>query len=250
MKIGIINVGANTRQGSLKSPKFKDGTFEFVPIPEEKCPDYKKIPRYKDLNFRYKNYSDFIPEKMYDVRAHNDPEFETNTYGDLVDSKKSKKASRLREMTEGDVLLFLANLFSWEKKSFSKQGQFYIVGYLKIDSKPINLKITSKKDMMAMNNNIHVKRVLKDKRNYIGDWVFVGTKDSGLFKKAVPFPFELATKIVFDKEGNKIKHSKKQSDLSTLASYTRAFRPIEGPRLEKRIDIFINHINKYEKISI
>jgi hypothetical protein len=53
-KIFIINVGVNASHGRLRSPIFRDETFEFMPIPEDgkgfhNYPDCPLLPRYRDL---------------------------------------------------------------------------------------------------------------------------------------------------------------------------------------------------------
>ena len=130
MKYGIINVGVNTSHGSLKSPIFEDNTFEFVPIPEKKCLDYYKIPKYKELHFRYKNYSKFIPKNKFEVRAHNDPEFHTFTYGDYP--TKSPRAANLKRIEPGDILVFLARLVLWGGGRYLGPPGFFLVGYFEI----------------------------------------------------------------------------------------------------------------------
>ncbi len=54
-KIAIINVGANTASGALKSPIFKDGTFEFVPVEIGGLFCWDKIPENDNENENLKN---------------------------------------------------------------------------------------------------------------------------------------------------------------------------------------------------
>jgi hypothetical protein len=83
-RIFIINVGVNTRHGALKSPLFEDGSFEFIPIPEDKeCKYCELLPRYCELKpYSNHNLLEIIPKKYHNLRVHNDPEFDTFTYGD------------------------------------------------------------------------------------------------------------------------------------------------------------------------
>ena len=51
MRIYVANVGANSGHRGLFSPRFADGTFEFVPIPSfDEDPDRQPgVIRYRDL---------------------------------------------------------------------------------------------------------------------------------------------------------------------------------------------------------
>ena len=51
-RIYLANVGANAAH-SFSSPIFADGTFEFLPIPEEPPIDGPHAVRYQDLRSRY-----------------------------------------------------------------------------------------------------------------------------------------------------------------------------------------------------
>ena len=50
----MVNVGVNASHGALRSPIFTDGTFEFLPIPEDRrlwsptLPAYPKLAAYND----------------------------------------------------------------------------------------------------------------------------------------------------------------------------------------------------------
>ena len=132
-RIFIINVGVNASHGSLRSPIFSDGTFEFLPIPESRdskrgCPECTLLPRYLDL-FREKLL--YLPRKSYNLRVHNDPEFETFTYGDYP--TRFPRASNLRYIVKGDYLFFLARMVEWKNGSFSGTAGFYLVGFFDIE---------------------------------------------------------------------------------------------------------------------
>ena len=53
-RIFLVNVGVNASHGALRSHIFSDGTFEFLPIPEERrlwsptLPAYPKLEAYND----------------------------------------------------------------------------------------------------------------------------------------------------------------------------------------------------------
>jgi len=59
-RIFLINVGVNASHGSLRSPIFEDGSFIFVPIPEE---GGNSTLTYREL---FQGKLDFIPSRFRD----------------------------------------------------------------------------------------------------------------------------------------------------------------------------------------
>ncbi len=113
-EIVIINIGGNTSKneappGSL----FNDGTFRFVPI-KEGYPG-KRTPTYEELGL-----SEWVdtPKDF----AHNDPEFETMTFGDW---KNKSRAANAGKLNEGDFLFFLAALSSEEDRKKENQVVYF-----------------------------------------------------------------------------------------------------------------------------
>ncbi|GAH85242.1 unnamed protein product, partial [marine sediment metagenome] len=112
-QIFIANVGVNTSYG-IMSPIFEDSSFEFIPIKEEKSIIGPNILTYEDLKCFNSNDKliKYLPERRHDIiskqRVHNDPEFDTFTYGDVIDSSKPK-SSNLSLIKKGDYLFFIAN---------------------------------------------------------------------------------------------------------------------------------------------
>ena len=99
-KIYIANVGVNAKYEDtygIKSPIFEDGTFEFIPIKESSEISGKHILRYRDLKCFNSNDKliKFFPDKKREELAnhyvHNDPEFETSPYGDLIVGRKASE---------------------------------------------------------------------------------------------------------------------------------------------------------------
>ena len=84
MRLYLINVGANSSHGPLFSPLFEDGTFELLPIPERdsnldssrQAVHYRDLPSYYQPGDRLLRY---VPQAIWDVACHNDPEFESFT---------------------------------------------------------------------------------------------------------------------------------------------------------------------------
>ena len=86
----IINVGANTSHSGLVSPLWENGTFCFMPIPEEgTSPDPNRdlfsccpnLPTFKD--FVKPQIAFCVHEKYLTKKVHDDPEFETFAVPDI-----------------------------------------------------------------------------------------------------------------------------------------------------------------------
>jgi hypothetical protein len=80
----LLRVGIDSGCGGIQGPLFKNGTFEFVCIPDRKR---VSIHTYGNLVGRNGgHFVDYFPEsrrkQMAEQHVHVDPEFETFTYGD------------------------------------------------------------------------------------------------------------------------------------------------------------------------
>ena len=132
-RIYLINVGSNARH-PFCSPLFPDGRFEFLPIPEEPNLSGSHAVRYGDLRSFYDpngSLTPYLPERWLSVAAHNDPEFETFTYGDNCEA--NPRASSLRRVRPMDYLVFIASLCVWEDGKTSHRHGFYLVGFLEVE---------------------------------------------------------------------------------------------------------------------
>lgn len=228
-RIFIINVGANASHGRLRSPIFENNTFEFVPIPETgrrvSCPDCLGLPRYSDLlTFNNLDYYDFIPKSYLELRVHNDPEFDSYTYGDYPTI--SPRAMNLRKAVKGDFIFFLARLVRYNYGSFGKPG-FFLIGCFEVES--ILKDVVEKPDDKALHffgKNAHVQRALYSKRFWDGFWVFKGSKKSRRFKHAISFDKKFCDSVLLDSRGNTLVWPSHRSELQIIGSYTRACRVI------------------------
>ena len=127
-KVLFLRVGIDLGCGGTLGPIFPDGTFEYVPIPEN--PQYVS-PRsvyYHDLPARHGGtLAYYVPRRYQEAAAHYDPEFETFTYGDPA---RNKRAQLLR-LDDGDLLVFYAGLRPVESPTVSR---LYIIGYFTVAS--------------------------------------------------------------------------------------------------------------------
>jgi len=132
-KAVLLRVGIDSGSGGIQGPLFKDGSFEFVCIPDNKgvsvhrygtCVGKNGIP-----------HSDYFPagkrKAVAGQHVHLDPEFETFTYGDPTLPKRS-----LRTLEKGDFLIFYAGLQDWDEDAGWNRNHspaLYIVGYFVVE---------------------------------------------------------------------------------------------------------------------
>lgn len=132
-KTVLLRVGIDSGSGGIQGPLFKDGSFEYICIPDKKG---VSVHTYGSLLGRNGTpHSDYFPvRKRREVakqHVHLDPEFETFTYGDPTTPKRS-----LQTLEKGDYLIFYAGLQGWEKDSGWSQGTppaLYIIGYFVVE---------------------------------------------------------------------------------------------------------------------
>jgi hypothetical protein len=239
-RVFIINVGVNASHGSLRSPLFEDGSFVFVPIPETvKCPDSDLVPTYREaLPYALP----YIPECCHTAKVHNDPEFETLTYGDFPETRG--RAAALKHMEPGDYLCFLAPLVRWSGigAGFTKEAGFYIVGYFQVaevikgvtDATPLSV-------LRRIRHSAHVKLAMCGVGGK-GFWVIRGSPQSQLLPCAMPFDRELADRVMRDRRGRPWKWREDQSVLQTIGSYTRSCRMITG---QAKTELLLDRIGRH-----
>jgi len=188
MQVVLVRVGIDAGSGGMQGPLFRNGTFEFVPIPD-KLPLKKKprgekpIPTYGNTAGAYgRKLMDCFPEprqeKQKDQPIHQDPEFETFTYGDPTTLK-----SGLKKLEPGDLLVFYAGLEGWG--NFRSDPRLYIIGYFEVQTAGKVSAFTSREIQAVFGENAHVcdqRRFRKDKPALV---LVKGTKKSRLLKQAV-----------------------------------------------------------------
>ena len=222
-RIFIINVGANT-SNALQSPLFEDGRFELVPIPEDGSKRSKSLLRYADLR-QFNAPSEPLLALFPDLpvnpeeRAHNDPEFDTLTYGDNIRLK-----SNLRRLKEGDLLFFLARLVPYDGQRFNRrEAIFALVGYLEIAERidrPDDLLFASP----AFSHNAHVRRWMAAPSSFEGYAVFKGSAKSRRFRYAVPFNREFVDHVPILKADGSRWEWERTTELGVIGSNTRTAR--------------------------
>ncbi len=215
MRVYLANVGANSSD-RFASPLFDDGTFEFLPIADKESP---RAVRYRDLRSHYdsgRDLRDYVPQDLWNAACHNDPEFETLTYGDSGDNGRS---SNLTSLERGDVLLFLVRL-SRRAGARAKPAKltpgdgFYLIGGLHAESEAAFLT----PDSPRFTRNAHA---LRGDRRFLG---VAGTDKSRRLDRAVPVTREICDQAFRDTYGQPWEWSAHRSELGVIGSYTRACR--------------------------
>jgi hypothetical protein len=108
-------------------PLFPDGTFEYVPIPENPKKASSRSLRFSQISARSGgSLEQFVLPRFRSAFAHYDPEFETLTYGDPTKYKRGQ----LRRLTREDLLVFYAGLRPTEQRTGSK---LYLIGYFMVE---------------------------------------------------------------------------------------------------------------------
>jgi hypothetical protein len=186
MNIVLLRVGIDTGCGGIHGPLFRDGTFEFIPIPEK----YKEGEdrTYGNTQGRQgRKLIEYFPERHKDTMRsrpiHADPEFDTFTYGDPTSLK-----ARLRDLKNGDILAFYAGLKGF---GFESEDALYLIGYFVVQEAGKANQFSSVELRTLFGRNAHVrnrKRFGVDKDDLVlvkGD-----NKASCFLKKAVKISSE------------------------------------------------------------
>jgi len=231
-RIYLANVGANASH-RFAGPTFADGTFEFLPIPEDRDLPGDHAVRYRDLRAYNEPSADllkYVPERLWPWPVHNDPEFETFTCGD--NCATSPRAAALKRLERGDYLLFLARLETWADAGPTGEFGFYLVGFLEIDE--VLRDVTSRPDDEVLERfgaNAHVRRGLSNSTLWDRFWVFRGSGRSRRFQRAVPVTRALASEVFTAADGRPWCWDQGRSDLQVIGSYTRSCRCVIDPAI-------------------
>lgn len=129
MKVILLRVGIDTGSGGIAGPLLKGNTFDFVPI--EAGRPHARQRTYGNQSGRHKRrlieyFPDRLKAKMRGRPVHDDPEFQSCTYGDPTRPKQG-----LRDLQRGDLLVFYAGLCSWPDDCVGPTA-LYIVGYFEV----------------------------------------------------------------------------------------------------------------------
>lgn len=229
----MVNVGVNASHGALRSPVFPDGTFEFLPIPEDRrlwsptLPAYPKLGAYNDPD---KTLADYAPVSRWNDRLHDDPEFRTFTYGD--DPRRTGRGAGLKPCGPGDYLFFLARLVGHDGENrFVGPPGFYLIGFFRVSDVLRDVETyPTGRDFMVFGANAHIRRAAYHARALDRFWVWKGDPEASLrLPIAVPLDRELAESTLLDARGRPWAWKSNRSELQTIGSYTRSGRLVIDP---------------------
>jgi len=150
MKAVLLRVGIDSQYGGNVGPIFEDGSFEYVPIPEDEKSTEERT--YSDTKGQSGELlSNFVGKIFKNMKIHFDPEFETFTYGDHL--TKSKIFARMDKV---DYLVFYSGLKPYNNESYPRG--LYIIGYFCIDQIFTYDELQNDSVKEKLKNNAHVKR--------------------------------------------------------------------------------------------
>lgn len=182
MQVVLLRVGIDTGSGGILGPLFRDGSFEYIPIPDNFRGTGVDRRTYGNTRGRAgQRMADYFPdarrERLFHQSVHLDPEFETFTYGDPTRPKAS-----LRRLSEGSLLVFYAGLRGWD---FDCPPALYIIGYFEVARAGLATSFSEAELTRLFRGNFHVmhEEVFEDQKDRL---VLVkGSANSRLLKKAV-----------------------------------------------------------------
>lgn len=169
----LIRVGIDETFCKWHAPFRDDGTFCYVPIPEQK----RFRPRMKTTYDDFQLYADRFgvgwPASLTE-HCHRDPDFGHVTYGD-----RGNKASRIKStLKEGDYLVFYASFQNIDRPPRPRSLTYAVIGIIQIDRIQLARTIESR----DWHRNAHTRSVPTET-----DVVFFGNpKTSGRLHKHLP----------------------------------------------------------------
>jgi len=175
----MLRVGIDMGSGGTHGPLFRDGSFEFIPIPDGFGMDDRTYGN--TLGTHGRKLVEFLPKslqaRMASQSMHVDPEFSTFTYGDPTPPKAG-----LRHLQTGDTLVFYCGLQGWD---FESPPGLYLVGYFDVQAAGKARDFHERELRRLFGENFHVRHrdIFEQQKDSL---VLVkGSANSRLFNKAV-----------------------------------------------------------------
>ena len=151
MNVVLLRVGIDSGRGGMQGPLFRDGSFDYVPVPDlEGCGPHTYG---NTLSMRGRVLIDYfkgpIRESMINTPLHYDPEFVSFTYGDPHRPKKS-----LSKLQMGDLLVFYCGLEGWD---FESEPALYLLGYFEVHKAGLRRDFTEGELQADFPQNYHIQ---------------------------------------------------------------------------------------------
>jgi hypothetical protein len=178
MKVALLRVGVDSGCGGMQGPLFRNGSFEFIPIPDTRLLDHRTYGNISGSSGR--PLVEFFPpgrqKRMASRPMHVDPEFQTFTYGDPTPPKRG-----LRHLQEGDLLVFYAGLEGFD---FTSPPALYFIGYFEVEAAGLATSFSASQLKKYFAKNFHAMHtnLFQQQKN---DLVLVkGSERSRLYQRA------------------------------------------------------------------
>jgi hypothetical protein len=179
VKVAMVRIGVDTGTGGIYGPLFKDGSFEYIPIPDGFGIDARTYGNTKGR--MGEKLLEYFPRsrqtRLKNQSIHLDPEFTTFTYGDPTPPKAG-----LRRLKEGDLLVFYCGLEGWDVRA---EPALYLIGYFEVKTAGYARDYSTDEQQALFGGNFHVrhKSVYRDQKDRL---VLVkGNSNSRLLDRAV-----------------------------------------------------------------
>ena len=176
----LLRVGLDKGSGGSLAPIYPDGSFEWIPIPENKK---TSTPDSYDNTVTKKSgklMSEFVPLKTKSLPLHSDPEFKTWSYGESA----HPKIDQMLTLDKGDLLIFYAGL--QPDSPVDELSRIFIIAYF-IVQKTTYLEHLNPDEYPSLRrklgNNSHLFRLDPDRELVI---VSGHKKESRVLDKALP----------------------------------------------------------------
>lgn len=179
MKVAMIRIGIDTGSGGMHGPLFRDGSFEYIPIPDGFGVDsrtYSNTPGRQSTHL-VEYFSRSRQARMVNQSMHVDPEFTTFTYGDPTPPKAG-----LRHLEKEDLLVFYCGLKGWD---FRCEPALYLMGYFEVQTAGYARDYSDDQLTSLFGDNFHVrhKSIYESQKDRLV--LIKGSPNSRLLKKAV-----------------------------------------------------------------
>jgi hypothetical protein len=194
MKVVLLRVGIDTGFGGIHGPLFKDGSFEYIPIPDGFQIDRRTYGN--TVGRKGKPLLHYFPPsrqaRVKEQSIHVDPEFTTFTYGDPTRPKAG-----LRHLEKGDILVFYCGLQGWD---FQSEPALYLMGYFEILAAGKAKDFSKQERQSLFGDNFHIRHKSIYAQQEASLVLIKGTEKSRLFNKA-----ELLSELGIDRAGRPLK---------------------------------------------
>jgi|SRR5215217_5591334 len=179
MRVAMLRIGIDTGTGGMHGPLFRDGSFEYIPIPDRFGLDERTYGN--TSGFKSRKLVEYFPRhrqaKLSGQSIHFDPEFATFTYGDPTRPKAG-----LRRLEKGDMLIFYCGLEGWD---FRSEPALYLMGYFEVLAAGKASEFSDGEIRNVFGKNFHVRHQQIYAQQQADLVLIKGSEESRLLKKAI-----------------------------------------------------------------